>query len=132
MFYLKKDLEQEGYLSLMTRVVYRMEDYEGYEPGVTPVVMIGLSDQFNRVIPGFEDYTKPNGVQVSDVMTVMGKERCETYFGYILNNPAVFAEQEVWDAMETNERVAEMPCYPEHGCVDMIDGVLVVKLGEIE
>ena len=39
--YLKKALQEEAALSLMTRVVDDIEDFEGYIPGQTPVAFVG-------------------------------------------------------------------------------------------
>lgn len=129
-FYLKKDLEHEGYASLMTRILYRIEDYDAYEPGVTPVVLVGLPEQFQDVIPGFEDYTMPNGVQISDVMTIMGRERAQAYFDYYMNSPILFAEYAIWDAVGEDPDVLQLPNYPDDDCITMVDGTLVVKLGD--
>lgn len=126
--YLKKDLEQDAYLSMMTRVVYKMEDSEEYVPGETPVVFVGLPNQINTVIPGFERYANMLGMDSSDVLTWHARDRWEPYLRYILSNPAVLAEEPVWTQMQTDPRVTEMPCYPEDGCVAMVDGNLIVKL----
>lgn len=129
-FYLKKDLEHEGYASLMTRIMYRIEDYDAYEPGVTPVVLVGLPEQFQDVIPGFEDYTMPNGVQISDVMTIMSRERAQAYFDYYMNSPILFAEDAIWEAVGEDPDVLQLPNYPDDDCITMVDGTLVVKLGD--
>ncbi len=52
--YTRKSLEQNAALSLMTRVLYRMEEREDYVPGETAVVFVGVSDQLQEQIPGFE------------------------------------------------------------------------------
>jgi len=129
-FYLKKDLENKAYMSLMTRITYKMEDYDGYKPGETPVVITGLPEQFNSVLPGFEDYTMPNGVQVSDVLTFATRERFEAYYDYYLNTPILLADGAVWNQYKEDSRVQQMPNYPEDGCISMLENVLVVKLGD--
>ena len=128
--YVKKDLETNAYRSLMTRVLYKIEDYDDYEPGSTPVAFIGTSDQINEVIPGFEKYRDPNGMYFADVLVFMELDQCQAYFRYILNNPMVFADYGKWQELKASETVAAMPCYPDDGCLQMVDGVLVVKLGE--
>ena len=52
------------------------------------------------------------------------------YFRYILNNPAVLADSDVWNRMQQDARVTAMPCYPDAGCMQMLDGMLIVKLGD--
>lgn len=125
--YLKKDLEQDAYLSVMTRVVYRMEETEGYVPGETPVVMVGLPQQINEVIPGFEAYRKPNGMWMSDVLNFGDAGHWSAYFKYILQNPAKIVAGE---QLYTDPRVEAMPCYPSPGCTELIDGTLAVKLSQ--
>ena len=127
--YLKKDMEQEAHLSMMTRVVYRMEEQEGYVPGETPVVLTGHLSQLNDTIPGFEPYSKITGAWRVDPIYQLARYRVEAYFRSFLANPALLAEEDVWDAVCADPRVAEMPAYPEDGCIAMIDGVMVVKLG---
>lgn len=127
--YLKKDMEQDAFLSLMTRVVYRMEEVEKYEPGITPVVFVGNTEQLNDVIMGFEDYCAINGMGESAVAGMQEDFRCRTYFRYILNNPANIVDGSTWSDMQADSRVREMPGYPKDGCIQMIDNVLVVKLG---
>lgn len=125
--YLKKDMEQNAYLSVMTRVVYRMEEAEGYVPGETPVVMVGLPQQINEVIPGFEAYRKPNGMWMSDVLNYDDSGHWAAYFKYILQNPAKITDGA---QMLQDPRVQAMPCYPKKGCVAFIDGTMFVKLSE--
>lgn len=125
--YLKKDLEQDAYLSVMTRVIYRMEDTEGYIPGETPVVMVGLPQQLNDTIPGFEAYRKPNGMWMTDVLNYGDSGHWAAYFKYILLNPAKIVSG---SKMTDDPRVQALPCYPAQGCTAIIDGTLFVKLSE--
>lgn len=127
--YLKKDMEQDAFLSLMTRVLYKMEDCDEYVPGKTPVVFVGNSDQLNDNISGFENYSGITGSWGAWTAGMSEDFRCRTYFQYVLNNPALIASGSVWEGMQTDLRVSKMPCYPSDGCIAMIDGVLVVKLG---
>lgn len=130
--YLKKDQEYDATLSYMTRVMYRLEDYEGYDLWSTPVVFAGSTHRMLGAIPGFEKYYGMTGQWSTDTLDSIKKERYEAYFRYVLVNQIVFAEEEVWDAMQEDPRVAEMPSYPEDGCIAMIDDVLVFKLGDAE
>ncbi len=127
--YLKKDLEQDAFLSLMTRVVYEMEEYDHYEPGETPVVFVGLSEQMDDVISGFEKYRTITGMEQARMSDTRVNYRMQRYFDYVLSNPAVMADDAVWTSIQKAEEVLKMPCYPDDGCITMIDDVLVVKLG---
>ena len=54
--YLKKNLELESTLSLMSRVIQRIEETEGYTPGYTPVAILGTPEDsvFSVERKGFE------------------------------------------------------------------------------
>ena len=132
--YTRKNLEQNAALSLMTRVLYRMEEREDYVPGETVVVFAGVSDQLQDRIPGFEATYDITGCEQSSplekALTSYNYHVYAAYFRYILNNPAVLAESDVWNRMQQDERVRAMPCYPDTDCMQMLDGMLIVKLGD--
>lgn len=130
--YLKKDLEQNAYLSLMTRVVDRMEQCNGYVSGVTPVVFVGVPELLNNVMPGFKDYWNVTGMTSPDVIGAPEKSRFQAYFDYILNIPVVLADDYHWFAGIYNEETANMPCFPAAGSVAMQGDMLVVKLSNVE
>lgn len=128
--YLKKDLEQDSFLSMMTQIVYRMEQTEEYKPGETPVVFVGSPEQRIQEVNGFEKYQTMTGADESNVADLQINYRVQRYFHYILANPAIMASNELWDALQSDSRVHAMPSYPEDGCTQIVDGVLVVKVGD--
>lgn len=128
--YLKKDIEYDAYLSLMTRVVCRMESVPGYVVGQTPVVFVGLPQTLHSVTPGFKEYWNVIGMQFSDVILEPSRNRYQAYFDYVLNVPVNLAEEESWFAISNSEIVVQMPCYPEEGFLRMEGDTLIVKLGE--
>jgi hypothetical protein len=131
---LKKTLEQEAAESLMTRVLYRLEDNADYAPGETPLVFAGLSDQLREGIPGFEAYADITGCESSSpIVKATASYNYNAYaawFRYLLNSPAVMAPWEEWNRLQEDPRVQAMPAYPASGCMELLDGVLVVKMGE--
>lgn len=129
--YLKKDQEYDAYLSLMTRIVGRMEGCEAYIPGETPVVFVGLPTDLNKITPGFKEYRNVIGMLSSDVICLPEKSRYQAYFDYVLGTPILLAEDSVWKAVLESPSTAEMPDYPASGCLEMLDGVLIVKLGDV-
>lgn len=129
--YLKKDQEFDAYLSLMTRIVGRMEMQEDYIPGETPVVFVGLPQDLNPSTPGFEEYGAAMGMQSTDVLWLPERSRFQAYFDYILEAPILLAEMSTWNETIQSPLTDLMPCYPAAGCMEMRDGVLVVRLGSI-
>ena len=133
--YTKKQLEQDAALSLMTRVVYRLEEEPEYIAGETPLVFVGVSRQLQEKIPGFEAYYDITGCESSSPivksLASYNYHAYAAYFRYILNNPAIMADWTIWNAMQENPDVQNMPCYPDHGCIRIIDGQMVVKMGSL-
>jgi hypothetical protein len=132
--YTKKQLEQEGTRSLMTRVLMRLEEREDYVPGETPLVFAGVSDQLQEKLPGFEAYYDITGCETASPIVKSTASYnyniYAAYFRYLLNNPAVMADWELWNRMQEDPRVAELPTYPAEGCMQLVDGVMVVRMGK--
>lgn len=124
--YVKKDLEDQTTLSYMTRVADRIEEQENYIPGETPVALVGIENIGNTKY-GFERYGIITGAEKNSPITYY--DTLKDYFEYILGiqvnlkNP-----EEVTDW----QSVTEMPVFPKEGSIQMIDGILVVKLSESE
>lgn len=129
--YLKKDLEYDAYLSLMTRVVGRLEAEEGYIPGETPVIFVGTPDNRIDIMPGFKDYWDVIGMISTDVIYTPEVSRYRAYFDYVMGLPICLADQELWNTVSKSTMAQQMPCYPAEGCLQFQDGVLVMKLGQI-
>lgn len=128
--YLKKDIEYDAYLSLMSRVVDRMEEEVAYVPGETQVVFVGLPEDLNDQIPGFEMHSLATGMWSTDILFEYTRQRFRAYFDYVLCAPIKLLEDSQWNAMLENQEVLGMPNYPAKGCIKMVDDVLVVKLGD--
>lgn len=127
--YMKKALEHEAYMSLMTRIVARMEAMEEYVPGETEVVFVDLPENLLEVMPGFKDYWNVTGMTKSDMIYFGARDRFQAYFNYMMGLPIRLAEGLSWTEYEQLEAVQQMPVYPAQGFMQMIDGVLIVKLG---
>ena len=134
--YMKKHLEQEATQSFMTRVLYRLEENEDYMPGQTPLAFAGVSDQLREQIPGFEDYYDITGCEeatpIVKALASYNYNAYAAYFRYLLNNPAVMADWEQWNRIQKDPRVQQLPVYPADGCMQLVDGIMVVKLGNSE
>ncbi|MBR1470879.1 MAG: glucosyltransferase domain-containing protein [Lachnospiraceae bacterium] len=127
--YLKKNMEYDANLSFFTRVADRMEQTEGYASGDTPVVFVELPVHLMKDPAGFEMAGSVTGAWKEYVPMGMDRWSYQAYFDYVLLNPAVMADAGTWSDMQSDPRVREMPIYPAAGSLQMIDGVLVVRLG---
>lgn len=126
--YLKKDLEYQATLSVMTRVVDRIEQTEGYAAGETPVVLVGSLAESRVSMPreGLRELSSGTGLAWTYSVTYDLTYRW--YFDRILAYPINLLGS--GDAQEWARRseVAEMPAFPDAGSCRMVDGVVVVRL----
>lgn len=130
--YLKKDLERQQTMSLMTRVVMEMDEKEDYVRGETTVAFIGKINM--REMPGFETFGgngNTSGVQgLTETDQIKNYRDYEAYFQYILNVPVRLCTEEQRVGLWNRPEVKAMPVFPAEGSIEMVDGILVVKMGE--
>ena len=129
--YVKKGLEYDATLSLMTRLVTQMESTEGYEVGKTPVVILGVMGEspLYRERPGFRFV---NDTWAGDAHH-FGISYYETYtseFTYILGYPINLLPEENTKKYMSMDEVIQMPVFPYEGSVKIVEDTLVIKLSE--
>ena len=121
--YFKIDMQNEAALSLATRIVNAVENFEDYEPGKTPVEIIGFmpySSSVNDVPYIRELYVHGNYKSVFTYLNSLSF--------YINNYLAV--DMNIVHCDEDSEYTADMPVYPAKGSMRYIDGKLVIKISE--
>ena len=124
--YLKKDLEYDTTLSVMTRVVDRIEQVEGYIPGETPVEFLGdiLRSQLAMTRPAFAHLGSLTGTEENYAITYG-----DTFWMYLEDVMGYPIKRFRETKNEEQERVTgDMPCFPDKDSVQMVDGVVFVKL----
>lgn len=125
--YLRRDLEFQSTLSVMTRVIDRMEQIEGYDPGYTPVAVVGnLSDSYlGMERPGFEHLSSYG----SNPYAITYLETSTWYLWQMLGYPVNLVDSATQHELALREDVRAIPSFPDRDCCRMIDGVLVVRIG---
>lgn len=124
--YLKKDLEYDTTLSVMTRVVDRIEQVEGYIPGETPVEFLGeiQRSQLAMTRPAFAHLGSLTGTEENYAITYG-----DTFWMYLEDVMGYPIKRFRETKNEEQERVTDdMPCFPDKDSVQMVDGVVFVKL----
>ena len=124
--YLKKDLERQATLSLMTRAADDMEKQQGYVPGETPVAFLGTPDvrlDLPEELRYLEAYT--GGWSLSQITD---SKQYGAYFRYVLQLRVNLCDDWTRLTLQESGQVQQMPAYPQEGSVRMADGVLVVKM----
>ena len=123
--YLEKELIVTSTNSLMTRVIDRIEQTEGYELGKTPVVFIGspVSSNFNFYRSGFLNTAEATNVYHSITYYQTYEAYFNEYLGYPINLLTIVDEYEYAEY----EEVKAMPNFPAKGSVAFVGDTLVVK-----
>ena len=122
----KRDLEFSATTSAISRILDRAEQTEGYLPGETPVVIVGMlpSSALAMERPGLEAVADAQGMRY----TYAAAYETSTYWylqmalGERIN--LVPHEQRV----KLDNKARRMPAYPDEGCCRMIGGRLYIRL----
>lgn len=126
----KRALEDEATRSVMTRVMDRIEQTEGYVPGQTLVILVGdlnKSDIAQRR-GGYDTDSSSFWKQPSFSTTYF--ESYGVYFRNVLGYPVNLGDRETAIRYSGMSEVVGMPAFPSPGCTRMIGDVLVVKLSD--
>ena len=130
--YVKKEKEAEADLSMMTRVVSMLEEREDFAAGETLVAFIGTPS--GR--PGLSGMEKVSTITGLGDPTIFHADASRdyynayrAYFDYVLRYPAAFCGDADHARLKADPRVQAMPAYPQKGFIEMIDGILVIKMG---
>lgn len=124
--YLKKDLEYQTTVFTLTRVADRLEQLEGYQPGETPVALLGTLEDSPLLLrrPGQEALFSDTGLW--NELSVTYYETYAAFFHRVLGYSIHILSQEQSDAWR--ERAEDLPVFPAPGSCAMLDGTAVVKL----
>ncbi|MDE7247878.1 MAG: glucosyltransferase domain-containing protein [Lachnospiraceae bacterium] len=128
--YVKKEVESEATLSLMTEVMAQIDQTEGYVPGETEVTFVGDISKVLQALPGTDRVKGVSGCNKPTAITYPGTY--QAYFdNVLLRNVKVVmdetAEEEPQEEVQEDPQIMQMPAYPQPGYVQMIDQVVVVK-----
>lgn len=121
--YMKKNMEKTATISLVTRMIDRVETLEGYAPQVTPVYVVGSlqNSPLNQTRPDSAYLGAKAGLWSYYSATY----NLSYYITGYLNYPMLISEAQDLAALED---VQNMPTFPAQGSVKMIDGAAVIKV----
>ncbi len=127
--YLRKNLEAQATLSVMTRLLGTIESVEGYKPGETSIVLVGdLNKSSVRQVRS--GYPSLRTLLDYNTFSVTYPESYADYFHFVLGYPLNFMYPDVSSRYAKMEEVLSMPSFPSLGCAKMIGDTLVVRLSE--
>ena len=105
---------------------------EDFIPEETEVVFIGAANR-DETVYGMERVSSILALRKNFSIYMDTSEHnyntYKAYFEYVLQQPVRFCSDEVHARMEEDERVQALPAFPKKGCMEMIDGMLVIKMG---
>ncbi|MBR0213660.1 MAG: glucosyltransferase domain-containing protein [Solobacterium sp.] len=129
--YVRKALEYDATMSLMTRLAVQMEKTEGYKIGETPVAILGVLDEspMNMERPGFQ-FVKDLWVGTKHNFSISYYETYEAEFKYILGYPVNLVPEDDTKQYMAMDEVKRMPVFPYEGSVKMVGDTMVIKLSE--
>lgn len=125
--FLEKDLISKSTDLTMSRIIYDIEQQEGYVANETEVVFIGAiqHSDYGKRREGFE-FLRGTGIWESGIIY-----RYISYFSYFhnyLRYPINIANpQKTIEDIDNRAIIESMPCYPTVGYMQLIDDVLVIK-----
>lgn len=140
--YLKKDLEYQATLSIMTGLAERLEAIPGYIPGKTPVAFSGSlakNPYYSDVRKGFppandqQSFDDGNGqytgysIGLGADVSIYNFTQMSRYYEYVLGRPIMMATAE---GLNDNRKalLESMPVYPVDGSIVFNEGTVLVKL----
>lgn len=126
--YLKKELESKTTLSLMTRIIDRIEQEDEYVIGKTPVAIIGSlnNSELSQKRDKF-DY-RGTGLQYKYAVTYYSSYK--DYFNYYLSYPINILPKNDSLEIAKKEEVQNMPSFPAKDSCKMVNGTMVIKLSD--
>ena len=129
--YLKKSVEEQETLSLMTRVLYHMEQTEGYVPGETRIALVGLLNDSDAVVtkPGYDTL---EGRTKEMEISIMYYNNYRMYLTNIMGYPINLVDMDDAKKISLEQAVVEMPAFPYPGCTKIFGDIMVVKLSETD
>ena len=123
-FYLKLHIRYENAYALYTGLAAQIRQTPGFD-GETKIAFLGKAEDG---IYGLEEMEELDLIgQAEDLANVYTREDLlRRYVGF----QVPFADEEEKAALGRDPRVLEMPVYPAYGSVQLIDGFIVVRLGD--
>ena len=126
--YLKADFAMRQCTAWSNRLIARIEDCPGYEPGMK-VVLLGSSVREASLSPTPElDLARLVGIyDLGDLRTYFTYQHFLRYF-LAFTDPVYTGDSETAEQYAEKPEVQSMPLYPRQGSVKVVDGAVVVKL----
>ncbi len=132
--YLKADITQQQSIAWYTELVANIKCSEGYSTDME-IVLVGIDNLTDETYTKLDAGGQLEAIQIAkypDSMTILSNGGASLSFAreHIgFGNELVTVDD---GTMAADEVVMEMPVYPNDGSIKVVDGILIVKLGNKE
>ena len=128
--YLRKSLEFQATLSVMTRIVDRIEQTPGFDAANNRVAIIGdfVKSPLSKSRPGFE---RVSGVGICCNYAPTYYQTFDKYFAYILGYPIALISEDEAKKLARLPEVRVMRSFPAIDSCKVINKVMIVKISDI-
>lgn len=125
---LKRDLEFSATTSAISRLLDQAERIEGYEPGKTPVVLLGMlpTSRIAMERGGFETIARAQGMRYT-----YGASYETANYWYLqmaLGERVNLVPHAERIRLSQHPSAGTLPLFPQEGCCAMIDGYLYIRI----
>lgn len=130
--YFAMDLYYENCYALSNRVLYDVEHHPDYEKNM-PVAVAGsfTEGNYSPTKDGiFKSLARQNALQSpNDYVLIYDDYHFRAFSRYFLGFMSYEPDREALSQALNSETFAAMPCYPAEGCMQVLDGIMLVKAG---
>ena len=124
----KRDLEFSATTAAMARILDEAERTQGYIPGETPVVLLGMlpNSTISMERPGFEEIARAQGMRYTYGTSY--ETANYWYLEMLLGEPINLVSHAERVRLSTHPETAALNRYPYEGYCRMIDGYLFIRI----
>lgn len=124
--YLKAEFEQTRTIQYYTAMVTQIKSADGYADDL-PVALVGLGDHRDSTLSDMEQFSALKTLPYFGAESLIKNYWVTTFISRWCAFSPQYADPE---SFATLPEVSQMPCYPDDGSIQVIDGTVVVKISE--
>ena len=135
--YTLKTYDYQGTVSFLTRMLDRIEQTPNYEPGTTPVLIVGRISRSlyqSNEAPAFSRYEDTSNRSWIINATLDYQQQYGPFIKYCMDTPINLHcsayEAAAYETILQSEEYTTMQAFPAQSSCKVIDGVVVVKLSD--
>lgn len=125
--YYEKELNEKTTYMALIKITNSIEQIDGYDINKTKVALFG-SLAASDINKNREEFDSFYGTGLEHKYSITYLDTYTAYISDILAYPMLFANDDERVSLANNDYVINMPIYPSKESIQMVDGIVVVKL----